>query len=118
MAGTKKAKKTAKSKEERSDRMVEKNAEEKAALEMSLAPAGTPINVSFSNTSAGEALLYLEDSSGIERFMLKLEPGKSTEQSCKSPASWTVKVGGKELKVVANRDQAKFEISADKVKAS
>lgn len=118
MAGTRKAKKTAKSKEERSDRMVEKKAEEKAAPEKPLAPAGTPISVSFSNTSAGEALLYLEDSSGIERYMLRLEPGKSSQQSCKSPASWTVKVGGKELKVVANRDQAKFEIGDGQVKAS
>ncbi len=111
MAGTKKAKKTAKSKEERSDRMVEKKAEEKAAPEKPLAPAGTLINVSFSNTSAGEALLYLEDSSGIERYMLRLEPGKSSEQSCKSPANWTVKVGGKELKTVANRDKAAFKIT-------
>jgi len=118
MAAIRKAKKTAKSKEERSDRMVEKKAEEKAATEKPLAPAGTPISISFSNTSAGEALLYLEDSSGIERFMLKLEPGKSSEQSCKSPANWTVKVGGKELKVVANRENAKFEIGADRVKAS
>ena len=109
-----------KRKEERSDRMVEKKAAkaEKEAPETALAPAGTAIKVNFNNTSAGEALLYLVDSSGIERFMLKLEPGKSSEQSCKSPASWTVKAGGKELKVVANRDNAQYEITAGGVKAA
>src|SRR4030067_1071207 len=119
MAGTKKAKKAARGKEERSDRMVERKAAkaEKKRPETALAAAGTTINVSFNNTSAGEALLYLEDSSGIERFMLKLEPGKSTGQTCKSPANWKVKVGGKELKAIANRDKAAFEITAGGVKA-
>jgi hypothetical protein len=120
MAGKKTPKKAARSKEERSDRMVEQKAAKakKEVQETPLAPAGTPINVSFSNTSASEALLYLEDRSGLERFILMLEPAKSSEQSCKSPANWTVKMGGKELKVVANRDKAQFEIGADKVKAS
>ena len=118
MAGRGKPKKTAKTKEERSDRMEEKKAAEKEAMEAPLATAGMPIKVNFSNTTAGEALLYLEDSSGIERFMLKLEAGKSSEQSCKSPAKWTVKVGGKELKVVANRDGVDFQIGATGVKAN
>jgi hypothetical protein len=118
MAGTKKSKKASMSKEDRSDRMVEQKAAKQEAPEKPQSPAGTQIKVNFSNTSVSEALLYLEDSSGIERYMLRLEPGKSTEQSCKSPANWTVKVGGKELKVVANRDKALFEITAGGVKAS
>lgn len=120
MAGKGKPRKAAKSKEERSDRMVEKQAAEaeKKALEKPTSPAGTLIKVSFSNMSAGEALLYLEDSSGIERFMLKLEAGKSSEQSCVSPAKWTVKFGGKEQNVVANQDGANFHIEAGSVKAS
>lgn len=119
MPGKGKAKKTAKSKEERSDRMVEKKAAESApaAPIKPVAAAGTSIKVTFSNSAAREALLYLEDSSGIERFMLKLDAGQSTERTCVSPAKWTVKVGGKELKVVADHDMAKFEIGTERIQA-
>lgn len=119
MAGKGKPRKAAKNKEERSDRMAEKMAAEagQKALEQPVSPAGTPIKVNFRNTSTEEALLYLVDSSGIERFMLKLGAGQSTGQSCVSPAKWTVKVGGKELKLVANQDGANFQIESDGVKA-
>ena len=116
MPGKKVVKRAAQSKEERSDRMVEKKLEKQKEAEAPLAPAGTSIKVKFSNAAAGDALLYLVDRSGIERFMFKLEPGKNTEQSCLSPATWKIKVGGKELEVVANRPAATYEIAADRVK--
>lgn len=118
MPSKKPPKKAALSKEERSERMVEKKEAKKHESVTPPAPVGTLIKVTFHNATSGEALLYLVDSSGIERFMARLDVGKSSEQSCKSPANWTVKVGGKDLKAIANRDLARFEIGEAGIKTS